>query len=84
MRPDINLIATMLVIAVSIFAANWLNNRHIDRLMTQLDRRLDQLEKTITAQFATVEQRFAAVEQRLDRMERQLEAIFKPMLPPSR
>ncbi len=74
MRPDINLIATMLIIAASIFAANWLNSRHVDRLMTQLDKRLDQLEKRF-------DERFKAIEQRLEKIDRQLEAIFKPVMP---
>jgi HAMP domain-containing protein len=91
MRTMNNPIIITIIIAtagfiLSVFSANWLNQRHIDKLMDRLDRQM-------TAQFETVNTRIGALEQRLDRferqteqhfgrIERQLDAIFKPAIPP--
>ncbi len=77
---------SLVVLVFSIFAAAWLNQRNIERLLDakfdavlaeirRLDQRIDLLAQNN-------EQRFKAIEAELARINRQLEAIFKPVLPP--
>lgn len=55
---------------ISIFAANWLNQRHVDKLMEIQNKRLDDLRHYLDARFALQEQnfntRFTALEQTIN------------------
>lgn len=61
---------------ISIFAANWLNQRHLDKLMEVQNKRIDDLKEFLTSRIAALEERMGArfdtVTFRLDAIERRL------------
>jgi hypothetical protein len=84
----ISTIIAATTVIVSIFAANWLNQQHVNKLMEQMDKRIEEqskrfaekidgLRELMNARFDAVEVWLSALEQRVKRLE---DVLFKPTL----
>jgi uncharacterized protein YdcH (DUF465 family) len=92
MSPNVAIVsatAALLTLVLAIFAASWLNQRYIGKLLEEFGKRFDARFEAVLAEMRRLDQRIDSVEHRLDqriesverrleRIERQLEAIFKP------
>jgi len=95
-QTTISIIIAAAAFITSLFAANWLNQQHVEKLMEQFgqkyDAKLDAIQQTMNARFDAVNARFDAVNIRFDAINQRLDSIdqrvkrledvlFKPSLP---
>lgn len=85
-------------IILSIFAANWLNQQHVNKLVDQIDRRLEEqgrrfdakidgLREVTEARFetvnATINARFDATDDRLDSIDQRVKRLEDILFKPT-
>jgi peptidoglycan hydrolase CwlO-like protein len=84
---------SLIGVIVSIFTANWLNQRSTEKLIEQLEKRFDakfdsveaiigSLQNEFRAEVKRIDQRLDSIETRIGNIERQLDKVFQPVLPP--
>lgn len=92
---DTGTIVTIAAFVISIFAANWLNQRSNERLIESLRNEMKADSQAIRAEIQAVraeiqairaeiknlENMIVSLQVRMERVERQLDSIFKPVLP---
>ena len=81
-----NTIAVIIAVAafiVSLFAANFLNQRALERMLEQQNKMIEAKLEAVRAEINTLRVELSNLAQRVERIERQLDKIFKPVLPGS-
>ncbi len=92
---DTGTIVTVAAFIISIFAANWLNQRSNERLIESLRNEMKADNQAVRAEIQavraeisslrsevkTLENMIVSLQVRMERIERQLDSIFKPVLP---
>ena len=84
----ITAVITLITVVLAIFAANWLNQHTMEKLMEKqtqlLESRVENLRVEMRGEFKTVETRLNNIDHRLGQVETRVvkidEALFKPVL----